>query len=310
MWWQSHEPFRLLWARGLLCSPNSVAGYERHQQGSSLPMREAHDSFAPSNRSERDRQQRPLKRPRDVDVEGNSRSQRRGVSGPPSLAPPPPPRQAGLPPPPPVPSSAANGSTQQVSNRSDEHRSNKDESSQQGSSARRRRTGWEPAKSTPQPVHPAEALRSMPMPETREGGSGVGMSNHDLPGPPPMMPPPGQGPPPPAQPPAKDFGLSGVLAAETKRNEGGHIQKYAEPADAAIPGPGWRLYVYKGAYSSTSAVHTESEQPCMLICTEHSAPRCHAVASVGICDRWCAVESMYQVHILCSLVEKCEILYC
>ena len=70
----------------------------------------------------------------------------------------------------------------------------------------------------------------------------------DLPGPPMGAPQP-QGSFPPGQPQAKNFGLSGVLAAETKRNEGGHIQKYAEPADAAVPGPGWRLYIYKGVYA-------------------------------------------------------------
>lgn len=201
-------------------------------------VREAHNSFV-SQQPPSDRHgQRHPKRSRDseADMDGDVRSnpQPRSLTpGAPSMPPPPPPRKAAaLPPPPPAPSGAPSGAPPAPPDGGRVHSTGR---------GRRRRTGWEPAQ--PAPAHPADAMRSEPMPEAAVVRNGQG-----LPGPP-TAAPQAPGSIPPGQPQAKNFGLSGVLAAETKRNEGGHIQKYAEPADAAVPGPGWRLYIYKGAHA-------------------------------------------------------------
>lgn len=42
-----------------------------------------------------------------------------------------------------------------------------------------------------------------------------------------------------------NFGLSGVLAADSK-TQNGTVLKYHEPSEAALPKNPWRIYVYKG----------------------------------------------------------------
>ena len=54
-----------------------------------------------------------------------------------------------------------------------------------------------------------------------------------------------------APPPAPDYGLSGILAAETNTQANGSVAVYTEPDEAALPsmsdaGARWRLYVFKG----------------------------------------------------------------
>ena len=89
--------------------------------------------------------------------------------------------------------------------------------------------------------HPAEALRG-PREDSRarEGGRDAPA----LPGPPPMPPTDGGGTVAPDAGP--NFGLSGVLAADSKRNQRGTVQKYAPPDDACMPDSRWRIYIYKG----------------------------------------------------------------
>lgn len=52
-------------------------------------------------------------------------------------------------------------------------------------------------------------------------------------------------PPPPPPPPDPEFGLSGALAADAN-DKGGVALIHAPPPDAALPPPGWRLYIFKG----------------------------------------------------------------
>lgn len=92
----------------------------------------------------------------------------------------------------------------------------------------------------PRREHPAEALRAArEAPRTNGGGPG----GTPLPGPPPM-PPAGGGEA--AQEGGPNFMLSGVLAADTKRDQRGQVQKYAPPDDACMPINRWRIYIYKG----------------------------------------------------------------
>jgi hypothetical protein len=78
----------------------------------------------------------------------------------------------------------------------------------------------------PPPPHPAEALRP-------NGGANSGGPS--------------------AQ---QQFGLSGVLAADTKRNAHGKVVKYSEPADKAVPTEQWRIYTFKdgGAFDKTRMI--------------------------------------------------------
>lgn len=124
-------------------------------------------------------------------------------------------------------------------------------------SGRRGPTRWEaaaakgPPEGEPRRDHPAEALRrSRDAPRPHDNGADV----QPLPGPPPVA----------GQPPRPDmqqggggggaaagddgpnFGLSGVLAADSKRNQRGTVQKYSPPDDACTPTSRWRIYIYKG----------------------------------------------------------------
>lgn len=72
----------------------------------------------------------------------------------------------------------------------------------------------------PPPPHPAEALRA--------NGAASG------------KPAPSGHP---------EFGLSGVLAADSKRNAHGKVVKYSEPVDKAVPLDQWRIYTFKDGVS-------------------------------------------------------------
>eukprot|EP00892_Ulva_mutabilis_P005833 jgi/Ulvmu1/3621/UM017_0033.1 len=93
--------------------------------------------------------------------------------------------------------------------------------------------------SGPRGEHPAEALRGARRePRPPDGRPGA----PQLPGPPPRPPAgcaaPAEGGP--------NFMLSGVLAADSKRDQRGVVQKYAPPDDACMPTTRWRIYIYKG----------------------------------------------------------------
>lgn len=139
-----------------------------------------------------------------------------------------------------------------------------DEPPQDAGAVRRRAPSrWESAAPGPpdgggaRREHPAEALRRT-QDEVRSHGDRPGAP--PLPGPPPPGPPSrsgaqnGGGMPAVAPPPAPtveeggpNFGLSGVLAADSKRNQRGTVQKYAPPDDSCMPLSRWRIYIYKGA---------------------------------------------------------------
>ena len=48
-------------------------------------------------------------------------------------------------------------------------------------------------------------------------------------------------------PPKPEFGLSGLLAAETNTTEHGVVLKHQEPAEKGMPSKKWRIYVFKDA---------------------------------------------------------------
>jgi smad nuclear-interacting protein 1 len=57
-----------------------------------------------------------------------------------------------------------------------------------------------------------------------------------------------------------NFGLSGVLAAETNTTEQGVVLKYQEPPEKGIPAKKWRLYVFKEgkALDEPLKIHNQS----------------------------------------------------